>query len=128
MALYGPATIGPNVALQSPVKSPGILMRTLISCVLAACVLAACASQPAAPPVTKQVKVDGSNVAEAQAAGYKSVNENGKTLYCRKEQMTGSHVRTRTSCLTEQEWKQAAEQGRAAMQDMSRRVPPPQGK
>ena len=103
-------------------------MRTLISCVLAACVLAACASNPAEQPVTKQVKVDGSNVAEAQAAGYKIVNENGKTLYCRKEQETGSHVRTRTSCLTQEEWKQMAESGRATVQDMARRVPPPQGK
>jgi len=104
-------------------------MRTLISCVLAACVLAACASKPAAePPTTKQVKVDGSNVAEAQAAGYKIVNENGKTLFCRKELETGSHVRYRTSCLTEAEWKQMAESAKASVQDMSRRVPPPQGK
>lgn len=103
-------------------------MRTLISAVLAACLLAACASKPAEPPVTKQVKVDASNVAEAQAAGYKIVNENGKTLYCKKELQTGSHVRYRSSCLTQQEWKQLAENGRAAVQDMSRRVPPPQGK
>lgn len=104
-------------------------MRTLISCVLAACVVVAgCASKPAEPPVTKQVKVDASNVAEAQAAGYKVVNEKGKTLYCRKEQETGSHVRFRTSCLTQEEWKQMAESGRATVQDMARRVPPPQGK
>src|SRR5262245_20743130 len=100
-------------------------MRTVISCVLAACVLAACDSKP---PVTKQVPVDASNVAEAQAAGYKIVNQNGKTLYCRKEQETGSHVRFRTSCLTQEEWKQAAESGRATVQDMARRQPPPQGK
>src|SRR6185312_5840134 len=105
-------------------------MRTLISCALAACVLAGCASKPAeqAPAVTKQVKVDGSNIADAQAAGYKIVNEHGKTLYCRKELETGSHVRYRTSCLTEAEWKQMAESAKASVQDMSRRVPPPQGK
>jgi hypothetical protein len=100
-------------------------MRTPISCVLAACLLVGCASKP---PVTKQVPVNASNVAEAQAAGYKIVNENGKVLNCRKEQQTGSHVRFRTSCLTQEEWKQAAESGRATVQDMSRRVPPPQGK
>jgi hypothetical protein len=103
-------------------------MRTLTSCVLAACVLAGCASKPAEPPVTREVKLDASNVAEAQAAGYKIVNENGKTLFCRKELQTGSHVRYRTSCLTEQEWKQAAEAGQATVRDMARRVPPPQGK
>jgi hypothetical protein len=102
-------------------------MRTLISCVLAASLLMGCASKPT-EPVTRQVKVDSSNVAEAQAAGYKIVNENGKTLYCRKDQVTGSHVRYRTSCLTQEEWKQAAESARASVQDMSRRVPPPQGK
>jgi hypothetical protein len=100
-----------------------------MSCALAASVLlVGCASQPAEPPATRQVKVDGSNVAEAQAAGYKIVNEKGKTLYCRKELQTGSHVRYRTSCLTEQEWKQMAESARASVQDMSRRVPPPQGR
>ncbi len=103
-------------------------MRTSMSCLLAACLLLGCAAKPAAPPVTKQVKIDGSNVAAAQAAGYKIVNENGKTLLCRKEQMTGSHVRFKTSCLTEQEWKEMSESSRASVQDMSRRVPPPQGK
>ena len=105
-------------------------MRTLISCVLAASVLLiGCASQkPAEPPATQRVKVDGSNVAEAQAAGYKIVNQNGKTLYCSKELQTGSHVRTRTSCLTEKEWAQARDNARAAVQDMSRRVQAPQGK
>ncbi len=104
-------------------------MRTLISCVLAASVLLGCAAQkPAAPPVTKQVKVDASNVAEAQAAGYKIVNEHGTTLYCSKELQTGSHVRYRTQCLTEKEWEQARESARASVQDMARRVQPPQGK
>jgi len=108
-------------------------MRTLISCALVACALAGCASKPAeqapAPAAaTKQVKLDSSNIAEAQAAGYKIVNENGKTLFCRKELQTGSHVQYRTSCLTEAEWKQMAENGRATVQDMARRVPPPQGK
>lgn len=105
-------------------------MRTLISCVLAASVLlVGCASQkPAEPPVARRVPVDASNVAEAQAAGYRIVNENGKTLYCSKELQTGSHVRTRTQCLTEKEWEQARESARASVQDMSRRVQAPQGK
>ena len=104
-------------------------MRTrLVLVFLMAATLAACATKPAASPVTRDVPLDASNIAEAQAAGYKIVNENGKQLYCRKELETGSHVRYRTSCLTEAEWKQMAESGRATVQDMSRRVPPPQGK
>ena len=105
-------------------------MRTLIHCVLTASVLlVGCAAQKAAEPAaTKQVKVDSTNVAEAQAAGYKIVNQNGKTLYCSKELQTGSHVRTRTQCLTEKEWAQARDSARASVQDMSRRVQAPQGK
>jgi hypothetical protein len=102
-------------------------MRKLIGCVLAAAfVLGGCASKPAAAPLqTKQVKVDASNIAEAQAAGYKVVDENGKTMFCRKEPVTGSHVRFRTSCLTAQEWEQLSKDNREAVNNMSHRVQPP---
>ena len=102
-------------------------MRNLIACVLASGVLLGCASapQPAAPPVSKEVKLDSSNIAEAQAAGYKVVNENGKTLFCRKEALTGSHVRYKTSCLTAQEWDQLAKDNHESVQNMSRRIQPP---
>jgi len=100
-------------------------MRILIAGAVA--VLAAgCATTPKEPPVTRQVPVDASNIAEAQAAGYKVVNENGKELLCRKELMTGSHARYRTSCLTPDEWKTLADNQRAGVQDMARRMPPPQ--
>ncbi len=103
-------------------------MRYLASGVLAVSILVGCASapQPTAPPVTKQVKIDGTNVAEAQAAGYKVVNEKGKTLLCRKEPVTGSHVRFKTSCLTAQEWEQLSKDNRESVQNMSHRVQPPQ--
>jgi hypothetical protein len=104
-------------------------MRTPISCVLAASVLLGCASPKSAePPVTKQVKIDATNIADAQAAGYKVVDEGGKTLLCRKELLTGSHVRYKTSCLTEQEWEQLRDSQRDSVQNMARRVQPPQGK
>ena len=54
-------------------------------------------------PVTRQVKVDASNVAEVQRAGYKVVNKDGEKLYCRTDPITGSRVQTHTQCLTEQE-------------------------
>jgi hypothetical protein len=103
-------------------------VRNLIACVLAAGVLLGCAAapKPAVPAVTKEVKLDSSNIAEAQAAGYKVVNENGKSLLCRKELLTGSHVRYKTSCLTAQEWEQLAKDNRESVQNMSHRVPPPQ--
>ena len=109
-------------------------MRNFIASVLVACVLIGCASAPqpatpvaaAAPPATKQVKLDSTNIAEAQAAGYKVVNEKGKTLFCRKEQLTGSHVRYKTSCLTAQEWEQLSKDNQQSVQNMSHRTPPPQ--
>lgn len=75
--------------------------------------LIGCASKPAEEPVSRRVKVDASNVAEAQAAGYRIVNQGGRTLYCRKELATGSHMKYRTSCLTAAEWTQMQESTRS---------------
>lgn len=101
----------------------------IISCVLAALVVGCTSSKQSKsePPVAKQVKIDSTNIAEAQAAGYKIIDENGKKLYCRKELQTGSHVRYKTSCLTETEWAQLAETQRESVQNIARRVPPPRG-
>jgi len=66
---------------------------------------AGCAGQPAnaPPPETHRVKVDATNVVAVQRAGYKLVNKDGQPLYCRTDMITGSHIQTRTVCLTEQE-------------------------
>ena len=63
----------------------------------------AAATATAKGPATRQVKVDASNVAEVQRAGYKVVNKDGEKLYCRTDPITGSRVQTHTQCLTEQE-------------------------
>lgn len=80
-----------------------MLRNNLGILVSVAALLSGCATKPAEPPVTKQVKVDVTNVAEVQRAGYKVVNKHGEKLYCRTDLITGSHVRTKTQCLTEQE-------------------------
>jgi hypothetical protein len=98
-------------------------MKRLSVCILVAAV-AGCAGHPQQPaatagqpvaaaapaaaattkaPVTRQVPVDASNVAEVQRAGYKIVNKEGQKLYCRTDPITGSRLQTRTTCLTEQE-------------------------
>jgi len=101
-------------------------MRTrFILAFLMAAALGACATKPAAPPVTRDVPLDATNIAEAQAAGYKIVNEKGKTLLCRKEPKVGSHVQFTTTCLTAQEWEQLAKDNRNNVDQMSHRVPPP---
>jgi hypothetical protein len=70
---------------------------------VAPAVAPAAAAATAKGPATRQVKVDASNVAEVQRAGYKVVNKDGEKLYCRTDPITGSRVQTHTQCLTEQE-------------------------
>jgi hypothetical protein len=101
-------------------------MRTRLAlCILAAVAMVACASKPAAPPATKEVPLDASNIAEAQAAGYKIVNEKGTTLLCRKDPKVGSHVQFTTTCLTAKEWEQLKNDNRNNIEGMSHRRPPP---
>jgi len=66
--------------------------------------------------------VDASNVTEAQAAGYRIVNKNGETLYCRKTFLTGSRPKSTTSCLTAAQWTELSEQSRAIVNDRARPV------
>jgi hypothetical protein len=106
----------------------------LVLVAAAAAILAACAStEPAKPvaakaepvkakvaaaPATKDEKfavIDASNIAEAQAAGFKIVNDGGTPLFCRKEQITGTRVNQRTVCLTADEMNERARKARDAM-------------
>ena len=90
--------------------------------------LVACATQPAAPPVTRQVPVDSSNVVDVQKAGYKLVNKDGKQLYCRIDPITGSRIQTRTTCMTEREMSAQAEATRESMERIQMHTAIPQGK
>src|SRR6185437_1267396 len=67
-----------------------------------------CAGPPAQPPVTG--RVSGENIAEAQKAGYRVINQNGQPLYCRKDPVTGSRLQMRTQCLTQQQLDEQARQ------------------
>lgn len=113
-------------------------MRSIVFlAVIAAC---GCAARPAAEssapaaaaaPQASPAK-DGApaplDPIELQKQGYRIVNEDGKTLYCRSELMTGSRVLTRTSCLTAEELAQLRDSTRDTIRDMGRQQPPPQGK
>ena len=46
-------------------------------------------------------KPEAKTLDEAQKLGYKIVNEDGKTLYCRETMKLGSHLRKDKTCLTE---------------------------
>jgi hypothetical protein len=98
------------------------------SIMLAVVALAGCAGQAPEEPPEHQVKLDSSNIVEAQKAGYKIVNENGEKRYCKRDLMTGSHVRYTTTCLTEKEWQEMIDASRRSVEAMSRTRPPLQGK
>lgn len=92
--------------------------------------LTACVSHPPAeeaPPVTRQVKVDATNIVDLQRAGYTVTNEEGQKLYCRRDLITGSRVQFRTVCLTEREFAELQQRTRQNVQSMAQPVPPPVG-
>ena len=97
-------------------------MRSILG-MLVVCVTA-CASQPA-DNAPRRVKVDASNIAEVEEAGYIIKNKDGKRLYCAKDLETGSHIRTMTICLTEHQWDQLHGDTQRAMQAISKQTPPP---
>ena len=96
-------------------------MRTLVTGLVAAGLLTGCAAEKRAePPVTQRVKVDASNIAEAQAAGYKIVNKNGEQLLCRKTLLTGSRLKSTTSCLTQAQWTELNARSRDLLNEGAR--------
>ena len=101
-------------------------MRPILILSVASVLVGACASHPA-DTTTRKVEVDASNIVEVQKAGYIIKDENGKRLYCVKEQKTGSHIQTTTICLTEQEWDQLHDNTQRAMHAISKQIPPAQG-
>jgi hypothetical protein len=104
--------------------------------------IAGCAgTPPVAPPppaatqagphdasVPTEMNATAENIQALQKAGYKLVNENGQTLYCRTDKKTGSRIRTTTTCLTEEELRALNTATRATMGDIQRAVPPPSGR
>jgi hypothetical protein len=85
-------------------------MRTTI--LASALVIAGCASQPPSPApapeaaagqpqeAASDADLEKRRLAEAMKHGYKVVNTDGETLYCRSDWATGSHIQKNTVCLT----------------------------
>jgi len=97
---------------------------------IAALLATGCASTSAPPAQRVQLASNGTvaDVKQAQKAGYKIVNKNGETLYCREELKTGSHVRKGTTCLTEAELEMVRDAARRNVDQMQRATAIPQGK
>ena len=90
-------------------------------------VLAGCASQNTAapPPATTYAATDvpeATTLEEAQKLGYKIVNEDGKTMYCRETRKLGSHVQTNRTCLTEAEMYEARNSNQRQFEDMKKTI------
>lgn len=130
--------------------SPMTIMRACASALVLA--MAGCASQPdSSPPaqpaesaaalaqpaaaaqaehtddVTHPANVDADKIMAAQRAGYKIVQENGETLFCKRQKQTGSRLRENTMCLTSKEWERATDSTRQTLQDIARQRPPRRG-
>jgi uncharacterized delta-60 repeat protein len=101
-----------------------------VASVMALLALAGCASQQAQvkpAPAAQSAKTPSPVVtlAEARRLGYRIADENGKTVYCRDEVATGSHVRKETLCLTAEELAEARDASARNLEQMQRLTPPP---
>jgi len=100
-------------------------MRSLVILTVAA-MLAGCAAQTASTPPQPAAtyaatdKPEAITLEEAQKLGYKIVNEDGKTLYCRETRKLGSHVQKERTCLTEAEMYEARNSNQRQFEDMKK--------
>jgi hypothetical protein len=106
-------------------------MRQLLLAAIAILVVG-CASAPAAEPevatrYATTMQPEAESLDAARKLGYKVVDEDGQTLYCRSQKKLGSHIRKETVCLTEEELLIAREASRRNAENMKKVTPPPQG-
>jgi hypothetical protein len=104
-------------------------MRYIVS-FAALLLVAGCASQPTPPkpaPVAQAPTAQSKPVtlAEARRLGYRIVDEHGKTVYCRDQMETGSHVRKETICLTAEQLVEARDASKRNLDQLQRMTPPP---
>jgi len=103
-----------------------LMQRAIVGFLTA--VVAGCAATPAPnPPETHRVKIDASNIVAVQYAGYKLVTKDGEPLYCRTDTVTGSHIQTRTVCLTERELQDQMNANKQAMSPITSKQVGPMG-
>ena len=88
-------------------------------------VAAAPASAPAAQPLAA---IDATNIVAAQKAGYKIVNDKGKRMYCRRESVTGTRLKEKTTCLTAEALQQQQDEAREMMAPRPAPYEPPGSK
>jgi hypothetical protein len=81
------------------------------------------AHQPSADPQ----KLTPERIMQLQREGYKLVDRDGETYFCRTEAKTGSRLARETICMTEPEITRLREQTKQGLGRVMRERPPPQG-
>jgi hypothetical protein len=66
-------------------------------------------------------------IMQLQREGYKLVNRDGETYFCRTETKTGSRLARETICMTEAEIASLRQQTKQGLGRVMRERPPPQG-
>jgi len=85
--------------------------------------LVGCTYSLRSPPPPKYDDL-ATNAIIAQKNGWKIVDKGGNQLFCRADSVTGSRVRTRTTCMTPEQWaKFAREAERNAVEGIHGRQP-----
>jgi len=124
-----------------PTRSKFLAIALTGSLALGACT----GSQPAQQPVAKTAtqaaaaapgsqasggdaqNLTAERIMQLQREGYKLVDRNGQTYFCRTEAKTGSHLAHETVCMTEAEITALREQTQRGLGRVMRERPPPQG-
>jgi hypothetical protein len=85
-------------------------------------------AQPAAPQAEGDPqKLTADRIMQLQREGYKLVNRDGQTYYCRTEAKTGSHLARDTVCMTEEEIIALRDQTKQGLGRVTRELPPRHG-
>jgi len=73
-------------------------------------------------------KLTAERIMQLQREGYKLVDRDGQTYYCRTDAKTGSHLAHETVCMTEAEATSLRDQTKQGLGRVMREQPPPQGR
>jgi len=95
---------------------------------VAALVVYGCATPPPPPPPATYAATEvaeATTLEQAQKLGYKLVDDNGRSLYCREWRKLGSHIQKERVCLTEAEFREARAQQQRTLDKMKAPGPIP---
>lgn len=99
-------------------------MRPSVLLIPAVAILSACAHRPVDSSATDPEAARVEEERKAKRMGFRLIEKDGQTYYCRQEPATGSYLQQKPICLTKAQWKQEAERTQDAIIDAGRSVRP----